>query len=595
VYEPDGAGGWTETKLVASDAEVGDHFGYSVDVSGDRIVIGAYGDSDRGGNSGAAYVFDRDGVGGWNETKLLAADGAGGDAFGSAVAVWGDRILIGSPGDSRSRGSAYLFELDGTWGETKLTASDLAASHLYAAAVDVYDDRLVIGAPGVDGGRSLRDVGAVFVYEPDGLGGWAETKLTAAQPTRAGNMGLSVAAYGDRVAAGTENGSVHLFTLAGGSWVETVIESPEGEVPDLFGTAVAIDGNRLVVGAYADDEVGRDVGAAYVFDLAPAEPEFIRADGTGLTLEDEPFAFTGLNIYNANSDGTCGSAVDLDQAIVDIGPGKTVIRSWFFQDLATTNGVRDWSRFDATLTTAAEHGVMVIPVLANQWADCDQGYGFKTKAWYQSGYQTQVDPAGTVSYRDWVAEVTARYSNNPTVAFWQLINEAEIQDVEGGDCSLVADAALTLATWADDISGLIKSIDPNHLVSLGTIGGGQCGTQGQEYQDVHAVPGIDLCEYHDYGSPAVPLPGDEFNGFLVRVSQCQTLNKPLFVGEAGIIPNEVGGTLQARADAFAAKLAAQFDEGIVGYLAWAYTGGPSTLNDYDIGAGDPTLDVLVVP
>ena len=69
-------------------------------------------------------------------------------------------------------------------------------------------------------------------------------------------------------------------------------------------------------------------------------------------------------------------------------------------------------------------------------------------------------------------------------------------------------------------------------------------------------------------------------------------HKPLFVGEAGIIPNQVGGTLEARAEAFSAKIDAQFQQGIVGYLAWAYTGGPSTLNDYDIGAGDPTLDVL---
>jgi hypothetical protein len=82
---------------------------------------------------------------------------------------------------------------------------------------------------------------------------------------------------------------------------------------------------------------------------------------------------------------------------------------------------------------------------------------------------------------------------------------------------------------------------------------------------------------------------------LVRIAQCQALGKPLFVGEAGIIPNDVGGTLDDRADAFSAKLDAQFGQGIGGYLAWAYTGGPSKLDDFDIGAGDPVFDVLVVP
>ncbi len=348
------------------------------------------------------------------------------------------------------------------------------------------------------------------------------------------------------------------------------------------------------------------LAALLVLSLIPAVPSaashggtptssggFVTRSGRTLLVDGEEFQFTGLNIYNANSDGTCGSALDLGLAFDEIGPGKAVVRAWFFQGLATTSGgVRDWTRFDATLATAEEHGIKVIPTLANQWADCEQGYGFKTKAWYQDGYQTVDDPDGTVTYREWVAEIVDRYKNNPTVAFWQLINEAEIQDEPFGDCSQVTDAPATLQNWAADVAGLIKSIDTNHLVSLGTIGGGQCGSANDEYQDVHALNAIDLCEYHDYGSPNDPLPGDQWNGFMVRVSQCAALDKPLFLGETGIIPNTVGGTFEARADAFAAKLDAQFGEGIVGFLAWAYTGGPSTLDDYDIGAGDPVLDVL---
>ena len=43
--------------------------------------------------------------------------------------------------------------------------------------------------------------------------------------------------------------------------------------------------------------------------------------------------------------------------------------------------------------------------------------------WYQGGYRTQVDPGSLVPYRQWVAQAVARYAGNPSIAFWQLVNE----------------------------------------------------------------------------------------------------------------------------------------------------------------------------
>ena len=187
--------------------------------------------------------------------------------------------------------------------------------------------------------------------------------------------------------------------------------------------------------------------------------------------------------------------------------------------------------------------------------------GFKDDSWYESGY--------AASYTDWVTEVVTRYRNDPTILAWQLVNEAEVKPSQSAPaCS--SGAAATLTAFATDVAGLVKSIDPEHLVSLGTIGGGQCGAQGAEYAQVHAVADVDLCEYHDY-QPTAPMPGDQFNGLQVRLDQCATLDKPLFVGETGIKPSEVGGTLQARADAFGAKLEAQLEAGVVGELVWAWS------------------------
>ena len=67
---------WIEgTVLLATDGADGDHFGESVSISGDTIVVGAYGDDDNGQDSGSAYIYRFDGSD-WNfETKLLASDG----------------------------------------------------------------------------------------------------------------------------------------------------------------------------------------------------------------------------------------------------------------------------------------------------------------------------------------------------------------------------------------------------------------------------------------------------------------------------------------------------------------------------------------
>ena len=92
----------TEVKLNASDAEADDHFGISVSVDGDTVVVGAFNDSDGGTNSGSAYVYSRHmgGINNWGEVaKLKASDAAAGDFFGRSVSVDGDTAVIGATRD----------------------------------------------------------------------------------------------------------------------------------------------------------------------------------------------------------------------------------------------------------------------------------------------------------------------------------------------------------------------------------------------------------------------------------------------------------------------------------------------------------------
>jgi mannan endo-1,4-beta-mannosidase len=326
---------------------------------------------------------------------------------------------------------------------------------------------------------------------------------------------------------------------------------------------------------------------------APPPSPYVKRSGATLTLGGAPYRFTGLNIYNANSTGSCWydmvSGSTLGDSLAAIGPGKEAMRAWFFQSLATRNGVRDWTAFDHTLAVARSQGVKVIVTLGNQWGDCETG-GYRNDQWYSSGYLTRRDPGSTLPYAAWVAQVVARYRNDPTILAWQLMNEAEVKPArDSASCSV--NAARILKTFAGAMSLVVKAIDHNHLLGLGTMGGGQCGAQGDEYQSLYSLPTLDLCEYHDY-QPGAVMPGDQFNGLQRRLDQCHALNKPLMVDEVGIRPSDVGGTFEARAAMFAAKFSAQFAAGVVGELAWAWDKDHSTPADFDIGPGDPSLVVL---
>ena len=84
--------------------------------------------------------------------------------------------------------------------------------------------------------------------------------------------------------------------------------------------------------------------------------------------------FSGFNLYNANSDGWCRTSYTdtaLDAAFAEIGGGNAVVRSSFFQTLATADdGTRDWSRFNRTIEAARLHGVRLVLTLTDQWGEC---------------------------------------------------------------------------------------------------------------------------------------------------------------------------------------------------------------------------------
>ena len=159
-------------KLTASDGAPADQFGRSVSISGDLAIVGAPLDDDACPssilcNSGSAYVFRRDGTTWSQEAKLTASDAAEFDQFGFSVSISGDLAIVGAFPGSSSRsasGSAYIFRRDGgTWSqEEKLTASDAAAVDLFGTSVSIDGDLAIVGANRDDDAGSAS--GSAYVY-----------------------------------------------------------------------------------------------------------------------------------------------------------------------------------------------------------------------------------------------------------------------------------------------------------------------------------------------------------------------------------------------------------------------------------------------
>ena len=258
-----------EAKLVADDAAAGDRFGWSVGISASTVLVGAPFDDDGGEDSGSAYVFVHDGTTWLQQAKLTAYDAASGDGLGLAVGLDGDTALVGAPLEDRAgylTGAAYVFARDGSsWSETaRLTASDFGADEAFGASVAVHGDAALIGSPA---GMFLADSGSAYVFEGSGTS-WSETaRIEAADASVRDRFGTSVSLSAGRGFVGAPGvEAAYVFVDAGTSWIqEAKLTASDAAFEDAFGSSVSGHGSTLVVGAPGGDDLGEDAGAAYCF------------------------------------------------------------------------------------------------------------------------------------------------------------------------------------------------------------------------------------------------------------------------------------------------------------------------------------------
>jgi hypothetical protein len=326
-----------QTYVKASNTDPNDIFGESVAISGDTLVVGAVGESSNatgvGGNqadnsatgAGEVYVFTRSGNAWSQQAYVKASNTDANDNFGESVAISGDTLVVGAPGESSNAtgvggnqadnsaagaGAAYVFTRSGSaWSQQAyLKASNTDAGDSFGGFVAIDVDTVVVAASaeasnatGVGGNQadnSAAGAGAAYVFTRGGST-WSQQAYIKASNTDAGDrFARSVALSGDTLVVGAraeasnatgvngnqadnsaaDAGAAYVFTRSGSTWSQQAyLKASNTDAGDRFGAAVAVSGDTLVVGAWKEssnatgvggnqaDNSASQAGAAYVF------------------------------------------------------------------------------------------------------------------------------------------------------------------------------------------------------------------------------------------------------------------------------------------------------------------------------------------
>ena len=257
-----GDDGWEFAYIITGDdVEIGDGFGAALAVEGDRLLVGSPG---RGGGRGGAYIFERGDNGAWAQSvEFVAPADREIRGAGSAVALGGDAVYLGAPSDV-GPGAVLRFPAAGG-SPTLLPSPILSAIDRFGASLSLTGDLLIVGAPG-----TRDDRGAVHAFNADfpATGPSPVAVLSLADGRGGDFFGSSVTASGTSMLVGAPGahegaGAAVRFTRDGdGEWHETArLFFPE-EGPAGYGSAVAFDGRSAWVGASGASE---GTGGAQVF------------------------------------------------------------------------------------------------------------------------------------------------------------------------------------------------------------------------------------------------------------------------------------------------------------------------------------------
>jgi len=276
-------GVWYEKQiLLAPDGATEDCFGYSVSISGSYAIVGSYADDDMGSDSGSAYVYKRDGSTWTLMQKLNASDGTAGDYFSWSVSISGDAAVVGAYKHNGGIGAVYVFKCEGsTWiQQQKITPSDASTWVEFGRSVSIDGECIIAGAP-VDDDYGYCS-GSAYIFRNNGSSWIEEQKLTDSEGEEGDLFGWSVSIKGDYAVIGAPAddgtiGSAHVFKNDVSGWFNEKKLTTSDDKTSWYGSSVSTDGNNFLIGAKSSYDFGAHSGSAYVYmrdteDQNPAKP-----------------------------------------------------------------------------------------------------------------------------------------------------------------------------------------------------------------------------------------------------------------------------------------------------------------------------------
>lgn len=374
---------------VNSDA----NFGTSVAKSGNYMVVGAVtDDSLTVADTGAAYVFARQGAFWVEEQKLTAIGAAPFDLFGNSVAISPIFIVVGAPSSDGpqsgpaldARGSAHVFVKQGTgfWVEHQtLIASDAAPFDQFGSSVAIDGNTLVVGARSGQTAYVFTWQGGVWVEEQK-LTASNTASLIAANSFVAINQDtVVVGAPSDTGSAGQEQGAAYVFVNQGGVWTEQQkLIASDGAAFDRLGNSVGIDQNTIVVGALLHGPNGKQQGAAYVF----AKVGNTWMEQQKLTASDPmPFDLFGSSVSIGENTIVVGASFGDKNATANTGAAYLFAREslvWMERQKITASDAAKDDWFGFSVTTDGNEVIVGAP-LDDLRGGANQGsvYAFKPR------------------------------------------------------------------------------------------------------------------------------------------------------------------------------------------------------------------------
>jgi hypothetical protein len=261
------------TMLLPPDLNDTSRYGYQVCIDSNRLVVGSY-------SADEVYVYDYNGTQWDSDPEILSVAGSD-NYFGFSVNIDGDTIVVGASGNVSQAGAAYVFDHNGVSWEYKQTLTNPGGSggDKFGRAVCIDADVIVVGSEErflVGAGDPNYKRGSVCVFRESG-GTWSlEQKILDPNTGSNDKFGYSVSVSGDTFVAGSYKhdyganaiaGAALVYKWNGSSWLkEATLYSPNADTSYAFGNSVAIQGNRLLVGEMYYDGNASNCGAAFLFE-----------------------------------------------------------------------------------------------------------------------------------------------------------------------------------------------------------------------------------------------------------------------------------------------------------------------------------------